>query len=65
MALHDDIPNEAIEKAINSIQRDAFTTLTIVAYLEKEYAAVIEDLKGWSPRNWRAVIGKKIKVYMA
>ena len=63
MALHDDIPNSVIEKGINSIQRDAFTTLTIVDYLVKNETQMIDDLKGWSPRNWRSVVGKAIKRY--
>ena len=63
MAIHDDIPDSVIEQALASIQRDAFTTLTVVEYLEKNHDALVQDLQGWSPRNWRSVVGKKIKAY--
>jgi hypothetical protein len=63
MAIHNDIPNSVIEEALSSFERDAFTTLTVVDYLEKNHNSLVEDLKGWSPRNWRSVVGKKLKVY--
>jgi len=63
MALHDDISDLVIEKGINFIERDAFTTLTIVDYLVEKEPQLINDLKGWSPRNWRSVVGKAIKRY--
>jgi hypothetical protein len=63
MALHDDISDAVIEDCISSFERNAFTTLTIVEYLVKNQPNLIEDLKGWSPRNWRSVVGKAIKRY--
>lgn len=63
MAIHDDISNSVIEKAIASVQGNAFTTFTIVSFLEKNEAVLVDDLKGWSPRNWKSVVGKKLKKY--
>ncbi|MFH2037352.1 MAG: hypothetical protein ABIJ45_13180 [Candidatus Zixiibacteriota bacterium] len=63
MALHDDLTNEMIEKAVNSVPGNLFNTLRIVELLKKQEPVVIEELQEWSPRNWRAVIGKAVKRY--
>ncbi len=63
MALHHEITNQALEKAINSIPAKHFTTLRVISELEKLFPNDVERVKSFSERNWRSVIGKAIKRY--
>ena len=63
MALHDALSNEMIKIAIDEIPGRLFNTLRVVDILVNQESEVIEELQEWSPRNWRAVIGKAIKRY--
>ena len=63
MALYDNVTNEMVKKAVNEISGRLFNTLRVVDILKRHEPDVIEELQGWSPRNWRSVIGKAIKRY--
>ncbi|GAB1350041.1 hypothetical protein MASR1M107_22560 [Ignavibacteriales bacterium] len=63
MAISDDISNNVIEHAINSLGRNSFTTFHVIEVMEKNNSELILDIKSWSERNWRAIIGKAIKRY--
>lgn len=63
MALHENITDEILEHAANSIGGKYFNTLQIVDLLIKQQPLIIEELRQWSPRNWRSVIGRAIKRY--
>jgi hypothetical protein len=61
MAQHDAINNSMLQTIINSIPSKHFTTLSVVSALEINYKNKVEELKGYSPRNYRSVIGKAVK----
>jgi len=61
MALKDEITNAVLKDCIDGIPSKHFTTFKVVAILEKNYPDVVEFVKSYSPRNWRAVIGTAIK----
>lgn len=63
MAISDDISNQVIEEAIKLLGRDSFTTFNLITILEQNYGELVSDIKNWSERNWRAIIGKAIKRY--
>ncbi len=63
MALRDIVTNEMIKRAVTEIAEKDFTTLDIIEILKKQEPDAIEELKGCSPRNWRAEIGKAISRY--
>ena len=63
MAISDDISNQVIENAINQLGRNSFNTLHLIEVLEKHESELIKDIKSWSERNWRSVVGKAIKRY--
>jgi len=63
MALYNNVTNEMVKNAVNEISGKLFNTLKVVDILKKQEPDVIEELQGWSPRNWRSVIGKAIKRY--
>lgn len=63
MAISDDITNQVIESAIQQLGRNGFTTFHLIEVLEKNETELISDIKSWSERNWRAIIGKAIKRY--
>ncbi len=63
MAISDDISNQVIENAINQISRNGFTTFHLIDELEKTEPELMEDIRSWSVRNWRSIVGKAIKRY--
>lgn len=63
MALHDDLTNEMIKKALIKIEGNLFNTIRVVDILTDQEPDTINELRQWSPRNWRAVIGKAVKRY--
>lgn len=63
MAISDDISNQVIENAINRLGRNSFNTFHLIEELEKQEVELISDIKSWSERNWRSIIGKAIKRY--
>jgi|GEM_PF-1341365 hypothetical protein len=63
MAISDDISNQVIEEAINLLGRNSFNTFQLIEVLEQHHSEMISDIKNWSERNWRAIIGKAIKRY--
>ncbi len=63
MAISDDISNQVIENAINQLGRNSFNTLHLIEVLESQESELIKDIKSWSERNWRSVVGKAIKRY--
>jgi cytidylate kinase len=63
MAIHDDISNSVIEKAIEKLGRDSFTTFHLIDIFEIHEKDLVIDIQGWSERNWRSIFGKAIKRY--
>lgn len=63
MAISDDISNNVIENAINQLGRNSFNTFHLIEVLETHENELITDIKSWSVRNWRSIIGKAIKRY--
>ncbi|GAB1350043.1 hypothetical protein MASR1M107_22580 [Ignavibacteriales bacterium] len=63
MAIMDIITDEMVERAVNSIPTKNFNTLHFIEKLiELEFEAV-DEVKNWSSRNWRGLIGKALKRY--
>jgi len=63
MALHHELNNADLDEIVFSFDEKYFTTLKIVSILEKDYRHIFEKIKGYSPRNHKAIIGKAIKRY--
>ncbi|OQA92835.1 MAG: hypothetical protein BWY26_00038 [Elusimicrobia bacterium ADurb.Bin231] len=61
MALYDEITSQVLENCVNDISSKYFTTLTVIDKLEKLYPDIVEKVKAYSTRNWRAVIGRALK----
>lgn len=63
MALHHEITNYMLEVCIKAIPAKHFTTLKVISVLQNKFPLDVERVQSYSPRNWRAVIGKSIKRY--
>jgi hypothetical protein len=63
MAIMDTITNQMIEKAINTISGKTFNTLHVLEILIDQENKAVGEVRIWSSRNWRALIGKAIKRY--
>jgi hypothetical protein len=61
MAITDTITNQMIENAINTISGKTFNTLHVLEILIDQENEAVGEVRIWSSRNWRALIGKAIK----
>ncbi len=61
MAIMDVITNKMIDNAINAISSKTFTTLHVLEVLIDQENEAVGEVRIWSSRNWKALIGKAIK----
>lgn len=61
MAIMDVITNKMIDNAINAISSKTFTTLHVLEVLIDQENEAVGEVRTWSSRNWKALIGKAIK----
>lgn len=58
MAIMDVITNNMIENAINAISSKTFSTLHVLEVLIDQENEAVGELRTWSSRNWKALIGE-------